>query len=84
MKRPLTGLVVVYAAGIWLGSILSWPAAVLGWCVVGALALFVAAARSRFSLPALLLFVLALGSLAYRMRTTNSAATNCFPGRIKM
>ena len=36
MKRPLTGLVVTYASGIWIGSLICWPAATL-FCLLAGL-----------------------------------------------
>lgn len=70
MKRPLAGLVVAYAAGIWLGSIveLTWPV----WlgCVAGALGVYLCLCRSRYSLAALLLAVVCAGMFAYRFSTT--------------
>jgi competence protein ComEC len=67
MKRPLTGLVVTYAAGIWLGSLVnvSWPV------VVAALVIFLCVCRSRYSLIALLAAILCAGMFAYRYSTTS-------------
>jgi competence protein ComEC len=73
MKRPLTGLAIVYASGIWLGSVLDWPLWLLYFIVAGLLAVFVVLYRSRFSLPALLAVVLAAGALSYRQATTISS-----------
>ncbi len=71
MKRPLTGLVVVYASGIWLGSVVHWPVPALGWIVGSCLVAFFTLCRSRYSLAALLVTGLASGMLAYRWSTTN-------------
>ncbi len=71
MKRPLTGLVVVYASGIWLGSVVHWPLPALGWIVGICLVAFFALCRTRYSLAALLVAGLASGMLAYRWSTTN-------------
>jgi competence protein ComEC len=71
MKRPLTGLVVLYAVGIWLGSIvnLTWPmlGAMAGVLLVVSLCL----QRSRYSLAPLLLAVVCAGMFAYRFSTAN-------------
>lgn len=73
MKRPLTGLVVVFASGIWVGSLVNWPVSVL-WCItVGLLAGFLLLCRTRLSLAALLAFVFAAGLLAYRQATNISS-----------
>ncbi len=70
MKRPLTGLVVAYASGIWLGSWieLTWPVLLSG--VIVALAVYFCLCRSRYSLAALLLAVPCAGMFAYRFSMT--------------
>jgi competence protein ComEC len=73
MKRPLTGLVVVYAAGIWLGSIVNWPVVVISGLVAVFLIGFVAFRHRRHCLALLLLAVLAAGALAYRLAVSNSS-----------
>ncbi len=66
MKRPLTGLAVLYAAGIWVGSTVPLPAelAMLGaaflWIV------FVALYRTRYSMAVLLALTFATGLFTYR------------------
>lgn len=69
MKRPLTGLVVVYAAGIWIGSLVNWPVSVLCLLVAAFLAGFLV--FRRYSLALLFLTVFATGALAYRFSTTS-------------
>jgi competence protein ComEC len=71
MKRPLVGLVLVYGAGIWLGSILAWPFALLWSSVATLLVAFIRLYRTRFALAVLLMLVCATGMLAYRLHTTN-------------
>jgi competence protein ComEC len=70
MKRPLTGLAVVYALGILAGWGGSWSATVLLAVGLVSLALFFLCWRTRASLPLLLLAVLAAGALSYRTATT--------------
>jgi competence protein ComEC len=73
MKRPLTGLAVVYAAGIWIGSLVSWPAII--WCVVAAilLAAFLLLQKTRFGLMTLLAAVFVTGISGYRAAVTISS-----------
>jgi len=74
MKRPLTGLVVVYAAGIGMGSLVHWPVVPLLWTAAGLLAVFLLLSRSRFSLPVLLLTVLVAGIAVERKTLLPSSA----------
>ena len=71
MKRPLTGLVLVYASGIWMGSILQWPFTLLWGGVAGLLVTFFVLHRTRLAFPLLLALVCAAGILAYRLHITN-------------
>ena len=71
MKRPLTGLVLVYASGIWLGSMFAWPFALLWVGVAVFLVAVFAFHRTRFALAQLLAAVCITGILAYRLHTTN-------------
>jgi competence protein ComEC len=72
MKRPLTGLAVAYATGIWIGSLVNWPAMVL--CAAAALlAVFLFLQRTRFGLVALLAAVLVAGICSYREAVTISS-----------
>jgi competence protein ComEC len=73
MKRPLTGLVVTYASGIWVGSLAEWPVPVLCYAAAGLLVAFLLLHRTQFTLPVLLALVFAAGILAYRHATTNSS-----------
>ncbi len=73
MKRPLTGLVVTFASGIWVGSLVDWPVPVLCYSAAGLLVAFLLLYRTRFSLAVLLPLVFAAGILAYRHATTNSS-----------
>ena len=71
MKRPLTGLVVAYAFGIWLGSLVNLPWAALGWSVGISVVVYLCLRHTRYSLAALLLTVLCAGMFAYRFSTTS-------------
>ena len=62
MKRPLTGLVIVYAAGIGVGSRVDWPAPCVLACAAALLLLFLCWRR----LPVLLVLVGCAGLLAVR------------------
>lgn len=62
MKRPLTGLVIAYAAGIWVGSLADWPVAWALAASAGLLALFLFWRR----VPVLLMAVGCAGLLSYR------------------
>ncbi len=70
MKRPLTGLAVVFASGIWLESLLSLRWEWLCCGVIGLLVAFFMAYRTRGSLPVLLGLVLVTGMFSYRQATT--------------
>jgi competence protein ComEC len=73
MKRPLTGLVVMYASGIWIGSLTDWPAATLLYLVAGLLGVFLILNKTRFGVLALLAAVCAAGIFAYRQVSTISS-----------
>ncbi|HXI84220.1 MAG TPA: DNA internalization-related competence protein ComEC/Rec2 [Verrucomicrobiae bacterium] len=73
MKRPLTGLVVAYAAGIWVGSLVAWPSVILFAVAAAFLAAFLFLQRTRFSLAVLLGAVLMAGACAYREAATISS-----------
>ncbi|MBM3862201.1 MAG: hypothetical protein FJ395_21460, partial [Verrucomicrobia bacterium] len=62
MKRPLVGLVLVYAAGIFAGSLLPCPPALALGCAAAMLLLFLFWQR----VPVLLALVFCAGSLSYR------------------
>ena len=72
MKRPLMGLAVAYASGIWIGSLVSWPLVALIVSVAGLLAAFLFLHRTRFGLITLLTAVFATGILGYRQAATIS------------
>jgi competence protein ComEC len=73
MKRPLTGLAVVYAVGIWIGSLVGGPA--MTWCIAAAtlLAAFLFLQRARLGLMTLLAAVLVMGITGYREAVTISS-----------
>ena len=71
MKRPLTGLAVVFASGIWLGSLASWRWEWLCCAAVGLLIAFLVLYRTRGSLPLLLGAVFVAGMFSYRQATTD-------------
>ncbi len=73
MKRPLTGLVVTYASGIWIGSLTGWPVPTAFYLVAGLLAAFLLSHRTRFGLIVLLATIFAAGILGYRQATTISS-----------
>jgi competence protein ComEC len=71
MKRPLTGLVVTYASGIWIGSLCQWP---FHWFAVAAavlLLVFFCLYRTRWSLAPLLGLACVIGALHDRAATSN-------------
>jgi competence protein ComEC len=76
MKRPLAGLVVVYAAGIWFGSLADWPVLSLLWAIAGMSALFFLARRTRLALAPLLFIVLLAGMFGYRLDTGSLPANH--------
>jgi len=73
MKRPLTGLVVAYAAGIWIGSLAGWPAMILLAVAATLLAAFLFLQRTRWGLATLLAAVVVAGTGAYREAVTISS-----------
>lgn len=73
MKRPLTGLVVAYASGIWVGSLVNWPVQALFCVAAGLLVVFLLFCRTRFSFASLLALVFAVGILGYRHAVTISS-----------
>ena len=64
MKRPLTGLVMGYALGIWIGSLTDWPVTTLLYLEAGLLGAFLLLNRTRFGIIALLAAVCAAGILS--------------------
>ena len=70
MKRPLTGLAVVFASGIWLGASAAWRWEWLFCVAVGLLAAVSVLYQTRGSLPLLLGAVLVAGMFSYRQATT--------------
>lgn len=73
MKRPLTGLAVAYAAGIWIGSRVGWPAMTACVVAAGLLAVFLFLQRTRWGLAALVAAVLVAGITRYREAATISS-----------
>jgi competence protein ComEC len=73
MKRPLTGLAVAYVAGIWIGSLVGWPAMVLCIAAATLLAAFLFLQRTRLGLVALLLAIFVAGISSYREAVTISS-----------
>jgi competence protein ComEC len=73
MKRPLAGLVVTYAAGIWVGSLVGWPLPLLLLAAAGCLVLFWFLRRTQFSRVILFTAVFVLGIAGYRQATTISS-----------
>ncbi|HTS19046.1 MAG TPA: DNA internalization-related competence protein ComEC/Rec2 [Verrucomicrobiae bacterium] len=69
MKRPLAGLVVTYASGIWIGSLIGGSLTPLLLTVVGCLVLFWFLRGTRFSRVVLLGAVFLLGMAGYRRAT---------------
>src|SRR6266404_8914346 len=76
MKRPLTGLVVAYAAGIWVGSLVGWPAMILFGVAAILLGVFLFLQQTRFGLVALFAAVAMAGTGAYREAVTISSPTD--------
>jgi competence protein ComEC len=74
MKRPLAGLVVAYASGIWVGSLAAWPLTPLLLASAALLVLFLALRRTRFGLVALFAAVLVSGIFGYRQATVISSS----------
>jgi competence protein ComEC len=73
MKRPLTGLVLCYALGIWAGAVGHGEIDVWLWVAIGCLAIFFLARQTRYSRWALGAALLAVGGLAYRQTTSGAA-----------
>jgi competence protein ComEC len=73
MKRPLAGLAVAYASGIWIGSLVAWPLTALFLAAVAGLIGFLVLRRTRLGLPVLLATVFVSGTLGYRHATTISS-----------
>ncbi len=73
MKRPLTGLVVAYAAGIWVGSLVGWPSMILFAVAAAFLGAFLFLQRTRWGFVALLAAIVATGTGAYREAVTISS-----------
>lgn len=74
MKRPLTGLAVMFALEIWLGSLVLWPWEVLSLIAAGVLVAFLFLCRTRFSLAPLMALVAVTGMLSYRHAKTTSSS----------
>lgn len=73
MKRPLAGLALTFALGIWLGANSHWTVTTWLWAAWVALLMFPLLYRTKFSLVSLLVLVTAAGATAYRHATTISA-----------
>lgn len=71
MKRPLTGVAIMFAAGILADSMLSAtiPAELFWWATIALLAVFVAAYRTRWSVPVLMAAVMFCGAWLHRDTT---------------
>jgi competence protein ComEC len=76
MKRPLTGLVVAFASGIWIGSLVNWPVPVVLYLAAGLLAGFLLVCRTRFAFAFFLASIFAVGVFAYRHAVTISSPTH--------
>jgi len=76
MKRPLTGLVVTFASGIWIGSLVDWPVTTLFCLVTGLLAAFWFLHRTRLGVFALFATVVAAGILGIRRTATIPSPTD--------
>jgi competence protein ComEC len=73
MKRPLAGLVVAYASGIWVGSLAVWPLTPLLVLSAALLVFFFVLRRTRYGLVALFAAVLVSGLYSYRQATAISS-----------
>jgi competence protein ComEC len=73
MKRPLAGLVVLYASGIWIGSLVSWALTPLFVASAACLLLFLMLQRTPLARIALYAAVLVFGIAGYRRATTISS-----------
>lgn len=76
MKRPLAGLVVTCASGIWIGSLVRWALTPLLVASAGCLILFLFLRRTPFARMALFAAVLVLGMAGYRQAITVSSAVD--------
>ncbi len=76
MKRPLTGLAVIYAIGIWIGSLTNWPPSLLLVLWTALFVAFLLLHRTRWSLPVLFLTIFTTGAYAYRHATAVSPPNN--------
>jgi competence protein ComEC len=73
MKRPLAGLVVTFASGIWIGSLVGWALTPMLLASAGCLVLFLFLRRTPLSGMALYVAVFVLGIAGYRQATTMSS-----------
>ena len=73
MKRPLTGIAVAYASGIWIGSWVAWPLMTLVLLAVGCLIGFLVLLRTRLGIFALFGAILVSGMCACRQAATISS-----------
>ena len=73
MKRPLTGLVVTFASGIWIGSLVDWGLTPLFLASAGCLVLFLFLRRTPLARAALFATVFVLGIAGYRQAITVSS-----------
>ncbi len=73
MKRPLAGLVVTYASGIWIGSLVGWALTPLLLTSAGCLILFLFLRRTPLARIALFAAAFVLGIAGYRQATTISS-----------
>jgi len=73
MKRPLAGLVVLYASGIWIESHAGWALTPLLVASAGCLLLFLLLRRTSFARMTLYTTAFVLGSVGYRQATTVSS-----------
>jgi len=70
MKRPLTGIAVAYASGIWIGSRVTWPLLTLFLLAAACLVVFLVVRRTRFGFLALFTAILVLGMCGDRQAAT--------------
>ncbi len=73
MKRPLAGLVVTYASGIWIGSLVALALTPLLVASAGCLILFLFVRRTPLARITLFAAVFVLGMAGYRQATTISS-----------
>jgi len=69
MKRPLVGLAILYGAGIWFGSVTTWP---VEWWWASAAGLMAAFLLSRHDRLWVFGLVVVAGAVAYRSATSQS------------